>query len=196
MEWLNVKPEVVAAFLSALAALAAAYTAFKGPENAARMAEKIRRENEEVAERRSLKMKVFSTLMEERAEYHSSSGVRALNLVDIAFVENQRVRDAWAELFLNLNGNRRTPQHELDRLFRMLLVEIARDLNLGDGLRLADLERIYHPVALRDANHLAFLERQSRLKQLTSAMESPSANSIQDFNAGDILYPPKPVPKK
>src|SRR5580698_8236788 len=88
-----------AAIFSAISTAFAAFATWKAPIVAAKLAEGLRRNAERDSERQRQKLYIFSTLLQERAEPHSDNGVRAQNLIDVAFYDSRDVRDAWAELF-------------------------------------------------------------------------------------------------
>lgn len=181
----------ISTFLAFVATAASAYAAFKGPTNAAELAEKMRRDGEHASEKRRMKLHVFATLMEQRATYYSQDAVRAFNLIDIVFIDSRAVRDAWAELFASFDSTKSIPDHEKNKRYRVLLSEMAKEINLGDGLRLDDFERVYFPVALQEEDQLRFLQRQASLKQLKGDV-SPSANTAVTSAIGN-LFPPPPT---
>lgn len=181
----------VSTFLAFFATAASAYAAFKGPAIAAEIAERMRRDGEHASEKRRMKLHVFATLMEQRATYYSQDAVRAFNLIDIVYIDSRAVRDAWAELFASFESSKNIPDHEKSKRFRVLLSTMAKDINLGDGLRLDDFERIYFPVAQQEEDQLRVLQRQAALKQLSGDV-SPSANAAapSEFTS---RFPPPPV---
>jgi hypothetical protein len=144
----------ISTFLAFLATLASAYAAWKGPERAAQIAENVRRDGDQASEKRRIKLNVFGALMEQRAMYYSQDAVRAFNLIDIVFIDNRQVRDAWAELFASFDSPKAIPNHEVMRRYRALLSAMAKDIKLGDDLRLDDIERVYFPTALQEEEQL------------------------------------------
>lgn len=195
---MKLPPEVLAAFLSALATLlafvatcASAWAAMKGPVVAAEIAEKMRRDHDVASESRRNKLNIFAVLMSERAEWYTPEAVRAFNLIDIVYNESQGVRDAWAELFSALDPAKNIPEHEKNKRHRTLLVEMARDLNLSDRLRLDDFERFYLPNALQEEQQVKFLQRQESLKKLRGEL-APSANTAPISNTRSF-FPPPPI---
>jgi len=150
----------------------------------------MRRDAEQTAEKRRTKLSVFGQLMEQRAAWYSERAVQAFNLIDIIFIESRAVRDAWAEFFASLDENKGIPEHEKNRRFRALLLTMAKDLNLDDGLRLDDFERVYYPTALAEEHNLRILQRQEALR-LFRANTPPSANSASTPSVNK-LFPPSP----
>jgi hypothetical protein len=181
-------PGILAAFLSAVAAIAAAIATWRGPMSAARMAEQLRRQGENEMESRRFRLNVFALLMQGRAEIWSEDTVRALNSIDIAFNHSPRVREAWAELYQALNSSPNVP-HVVEERIRKLLKEIAADLGLADTLRLDDFGRVYFPNAMLEEREIRSLERQATLARLKGT--SPTQN-VSESDPGADLWPPKP----
>lgn len=116
--WTN--PAVLAAFLSAVAAIAAAVATWRAPVSAARIADNLRRQGDKEMESRRFKLNVFAALMQGRAELSSEDTVRSLNSIDVAFNNSVNVRESWVELFQVLQI---APyqQHLVDERVRKLL---------------------------------------------------------------------------
>lgn len=173
-------PSVLAASLSAVAAIAAAVATWRGPISAARMAETLRRNAEAAADSRRFKVNVFAQLMQERAEIYSADAVRALNSIDVAFSDAVSVREAWSELYQALNSQPIAPPHVLDERIRRLLREMAQSLGIGDKLRIDDFGRVYYPNALVEERRVRDLERSAALARLSSQSAlQPGTQSIK-----------------
>ena len=181
-------PTVVAAFLSAVAAIAAAVATWRGPMSAARMAETLRRNAEAAADSRRFKLNIFAQLMQERSEIYSPEAVRALNSIDVAFSDIGSVREAWSELYQSLNSQPIAPAHVIDERIRKLLREMANSLGIGDTLRMDDFGRVYLPNALLEERRVRDLERSSALVRLSS-QAAPAGNAADSTSA---LFPPRP----
>ena len=183
--WTN--PAVLAAFLSAVAAIAAAVATWRAPVSAARIADNLRRQGDKEMESRRFKLNVFAALMQGRAELSSEDTVPSLNSIDVAFNNSVNVRESWVELFQVLQI---APyqQHLVDERVRKLLREMAQDLGIADTLRLDDFARTYFPNALAEDRDLRHLQRQETLRRLTGAA-APERN-IAEPSAS--LWPPKP----
>ncbi len=185
-------PEVIAAFLSAVATAFAAWAAWKGPVAAAQASEDLRRKNDEANERKRMKLWVFSTLMQERAYLATVDAVRALNLIDVVFRDSSPVREAWAELYLAYSNTRDVPAHVQDERLRAMLKEMAVDLEIADKLRGDDLGRIYYPQAIAEEEQLRQLERKVSLSRLQGQV-SPTANTVSDSATSTTpTWPPRP----
>lgn len=184
------KPEVVAAFLSMVATGFAAYATWKGPQRAAQLAEEMRRQSEEVNERRRMRLALFGTLMQERAFIASPEAVQALNSIDVVFNDAEEVREAWAELLNALGAG--TPEHVREERIRKLLKAMALELGIGAGLRMDDLSRVYYPTGLAEEARLKRAEITRRLAQIDGA-SSPTANTAPTaVSTTSSPFPPRP----
>lgn len=178
---------LAAAIFSAIATAFAAYATWNAPRAAAELAESLRRDAERHNERHKLKLQVFSTLMQERAQIHSDEGVRALNLIDVVFNDAREVREAWAELFLAFYM-KPLVQHVIDERLRKLLGAMAKDIGLGDQLRTDDLGRVYYPVVQAQEQFIKDMQRQ---KILTS-LQAQGAAGASAAALPTSPWPPKP----
>lgn len=185
-------PSTIAVFLSAVAAVASAIAAWRAPISAAKLAEIMRREAQDAQEARRIKLNVFGAIMQDRAEIYSEDAVRALNLLDVAFINAPDVRACWSELHQALSGNPVSPPHVIDERIRRLLKAMATDLGLADELRPDDFARVYFPTALLDDRNVRQLERKAALARLTA---SPSADAAEGGTREATMdkWPPKPT---
>lgn len=190
ISWLD--PSVFAAFLSAVAAIAAAVATWRGPLAAAKMAETLRQQSADAQEARRIKLNVFAAVMQERADISAEDSVRAFNLIDLAFSDSITVREAWAELHQALN-TAPLVNHVVDERLRRLLREMASDLGLSSKLKQDDFGRVYFPTALAEERNVRRLERAAALARLTGAI-SPVSNAASNDREDltDSKWPPKP----
>lgn len=187
MQYIIDNPEVIAAFLSAVATALAAFATWRGPRSAAKLAEELRRESDKQNEAKRLKLFVFTSLMQERAYLASSEAVRALNLIDVVFHESREVRESWADLFLAFNPERQVPTHATEERVRRLLRAMATDIGIADSLRVDDFGRVYYPTALAEEEELRRRERQNALRRL-QGNTAPTENAAMTSE----LWPPRP----
>lgn len=191
-----IKPEVIAAFLSFLATVAAAIAAFRAPISAAEYAEKLRRISAEEDNRRRIKLSVFGQIMQERADISQRDCVVALNLIDVAFYDAPDVRESWAELYQSLDSNRQVPGHVRDERLRKLLRAMAADLGLAENLRLDDFGRVYFPNTVAEENEVRRLERQATMKRLSAQTAPPTAQAVTTERSSEAPtpgWPPRPA---
>ena len=186
---MNEQLALLAAVFSAIATALAAIATWRAPITAAKLAETMRREAERADERRRQKLYVFSLLMQERAQIHSENGVRALNLVDVAFSESREVRDAWAELFSAFSLKPLPPHVVSERLLK-LLGAIAKDIGLANDLRSDDLNRVSFPVVQEQDQIIRNMQRQQTLARLLA--ENAAGTSPASSSTPNTLWPPRP----
>lgn len=194
LNWLTeIQGATVAAIFSAIATALAAYAAWAGPQNAARLAEEMRKESEANTEKRRLKHHVFNILMSSRATYFSTDAVNAFNLIDVVFLEQRKVRDAWADFISSLDDANRVPDHMKKDYFRKLLAAMSEDLGLASELRADDFNRVYYPNALAEVDRMNFLLRQKTIRDLSGGT-SPSANTAVQMTTTEFPPPPTSNP--
>lgn len=179
----------VAAFLSAVAAIAAAVAAWRGPITAAQVAERLRRKSELQQDVRRFRMNVFAAVMQERAEIFSPEAVRALNSIDVAFSTCTKVREAWAELYQVLNIRPAKDEHVYQEKTRNLLRAMAEEMGIATQLGPDDFARVYFPEVMAQERAVQRLERDAALARLTS-QTSPASNTAQQQVLAS--WPPKP----
>lgn len=185
----------VTAGCGTVAAVCAAFATWWGPMRAARLAEGLRHSTERARRIADRKLEIFSVLMQERARIGmqerarigSESSVRALNLIDVVFLECGAVRDAWAKLHKALDQWGALSSHERSRTLAELLATMARDIGLAVDLRADDLDRVYFPTVLAEEQFIRDMERQEALRRLSS-QTSPAAEAAQSRTA----WPPSP----
>jgi len=188
-DYLLQNPSVIAAFLSTIATICAVFATWQGPRSAAKLAERIRHDQEKALERRRMKMHVFSTLMQERATIASLDSVRMLNSIDFVFHDAPAVREAWSELFVIFETSG-TPHPQLrEEKLRVLLREMAADLGLSDALKTDDLGRIYYPNALAREEELRMLQQERALLSFRSSSTGDAPQPDPNMMA---KFPPKP----
>jgi hypothetical protein len=182
-------PAVIAASLSAVAAIAAAVATWRAPISAAKIAEHLRRQGDNELESRRFRLNIFATVMQGRAEIWSEDTVRALNSVDVAFYNSVDVREAWAELYQALNTEP-IPMVVVDERTRKLLREMAKNLGLADSLRLDDFGRVYFPTAIAEDRHMRSLQRREAMQRLTTPQATTDENAVEEL---EKKWPPAPV---
>ena len=108
---------------------------------------------------------IFSSLMATRHQFYSDEIVRALNMVDVAFHDNDKVRRLWKEYLemLNnqgLNNPQGWEQRNKQRL--ELIQEMAKGVGYGKEISHLDVDRFYRPVGL--------VEEQQRVKDISDEL--------------------------
>jgi hypothetical protein len=108
------------------------------------------------------KLNLFGTLIGLRHDPTSSESVRALNLIDAAFVDVPTVREAWTRYYTALNDPALNggPGYSIrEERRRDLLLEMVKALGLTNKISSADLLRSYTPDFIYQSFKLDVLER-------------------------------------
>ena len=94
--------------------------------------------------KKDAQLKVFLTLMADRKSNPiTKEWVDALNVIDVVFQDNKKVRHAWREYLDSLNE--KSPQFESSNSFRLdLLSEMAMALGYKN-LKQTEIDRFYSP---------------------------------------------------
>ncbi|MBL8745079.1 MAG: hypothetical protein JNK58_01845 [Phycisphaerae bacterium] len=98
-----------------------------------------------------VKFDVFKTLVGNRHRPVSDENVQVLNLIDVVYSNQPRVRELWHE-YLEMLGNT-SLQNSSGYVMRKqkereLLFEMARSLGFAKNMSVLDLDRIYMPEGL------------------------------------------------
>jgi hypothetical protein len=104
-------------------------------------------------EKLQLKRNVFATLMATRPQAYSEEIVRAMNMIDVVFHDNENVRRLWGEYMemLNNQGLNNPAGFALRDMKRAeLLHEMAKCVRLGKEISHVDLKRCYLPIGLEE----------------------------------------------
>lgn len=105
-------------------------------------------------EKHNLRMRIFGTLMAIRHSPIIDEGVRALNMIDVVFSKNQKIRKLWHEYFdmlcnqglMNEQGLSMRQKKNLE-----LITEMAKEVGYGDEITHLDVDRVYYPEGLGKA---------------------------------------------
>jgi hypothetical protein len=100
-------------------------------------------------ERRAQKLWVLSTLIGNRGDQLSADNVRALNMIDLVFSNQKRVRDLWREYYdmlANEGLNNPVGWKQRSQKNIELLTEMAKSLGYGKEISHLDVERTYFPL--------------------------------------------------
>lgn len=178
---------LLTAIFSAAATAFAAIATWHAPKTAAKLAESLRREAERDAEGHKLKLNVFITLMQERAQIYSDNGVRALNLIDVVFNDSRSVREGWSELFGAFHI-KPIQQHVIDERLRKLLAAMAKDIGLSDALRNDDFARVYRPIVQEQEQFIKDMQR----RQILARLQDQDASAAGPATTQNAQWPPKP----
>jgi hypothetical protein len=102
-------------------------------------------------EKRHHRRYIFSTLMSTRHQVISDEIVRALNMVDVAFLNKRAVRRLWKEYLEMLNNeglNNPLGWEQRSQKRLELIQEMAKAVGYGKKISHLDVTRFYMPVGL------------------------------------------------
>ncbi len=102
-------------------------------------------------EQRRNKFWVLTNLLAHRGDLPHPESVLALNMIDLAFHKNQKVRELWHQLYdMACNEGLNSPVGAEERVKKAneLIAAVAKVLKYGKKFTLQDVERVYRPVGL------------------------------------------------
>ena len=135
--------------------------------------------------KKNAQMNVFLTLMANRkANPISKEWVDSLNIIDVVFQDNKKVRQAWKEYFDSLNN--KSPHFETNNSYMLdLLSEMALSLGYKD-LKQTEIDAFYNPQLFLDQSNLQnqFLKENLRvLRHSKSFSESFSEEELANMTS-------------
>ena len=104
------------------------------------------------AEKRKDKIAVFQTLMKTRAYPWTSESMDAMNVIDIVFADDERVRTAWKKHYSNLcvSNPREQELMKIQTSKCKLLEAMARSLNYKNKINWEAIQNPYFPKGLEN----------------------------------------------
>jgi hypothetical protein len=177
-----IRPELISLINVLVATLAVVVAAL-----APRIAWKLTRQSQLEDQKRQTKLSIFGTLMANRHTAQSREAVAALNMIDVAFHDDQQVRRLWREYHAIISKPPFFDGGIGDELRRQKLLELqtAMARALDYDIDQFDTERMYAPGWLTDEQELAMRERAVRLAALRGP-SSPGLPAAGGPNAADI----------
>ena len=141
------------------------------------------------AEKRKDKMDLFKTLMRSRALSWTIDSVNALNVIDIVFADDKKVRGAWKELY-NCLCVSTVGDAEARRILNAkykLLEEMARSLNYKTKINWETIQNPYLPTGLE--NQMAMNQDNMQmyndsLKMMSAILKNSTKNTTSENNIG------------
>lgn len=145
----------------------------------------ISRCHETTKAKRDAKRELFFSLMKNRKTYYASKEkVDALNMIDVVFQDDIKVRKSWKDYLESLNAN--SPNFQNNNSYLLdLLSDMAMSLGYKE-LRQTEIDRFYEPqVYYEDRNN--HVRIQNELMRVLAASKSFSeSRSEQDFDQEQI----------
>lgn len=151
-----------AAIATLCAAVAAAVIAARTPRLAAQYAEEYRRTNAIIDEQRAFQLNIFRALMKGRSEIVAIDTRAAINLVEIAFPHNARVRDA-RRMFTKAANRQPFDSLYLFGCFNDLIEAVAEAVGLSEAINRFDIESGYYPEGLGKLDAAALHDAEVKL---------------------------------
>ena len=113
-------------------------------------------------EKRKDKMNVFKTLMTARVYGWTVDSVNALNVIDVVFVNDNKVRKAWKDLYEKYSVVNPDEQHlrKIEQAQYKLLEEMAFSLGYKNKITWETIQNPYMPVGMKQQLDM---QRQSQL---------------------------------
>ena len=137
------------------------------------------------------KTDVLELLLSLRHTLLAPDTFRVLNSIDIIFVNEHEVRDAWTKYYNALNdaGLSNPPGYAVrEEKRRDLINSIIKCLGLENKITTADILRAYTPTTMVEIEHLAMWERIHKREELKKYFE---ANRIGYPDYAAPFYPPR-----
>ena len=128
-------------------------------------------------ERRKDKLEIFKTLMMSRTGWTVES-VRALNILDVVFSDDENVRTAWKNYYDRLCVDNPYPSESELRKFReaqyVLLETMANSLGYKDKITWKTIQNPYKPMGMGELeqNQRKYQEGQLALVDILMAMKN------------------------
>lgn len=108
--------------------------------------------------------------------------MQALNLIDLVWHNNKTIRNAWSEFHASVQESSGYSGVQRDEKLRLLLLEMAKDLGLGDSFSSADFTRVYYSNGVGRREQLDDLQVEA---QLTAIQQMREQSQIPRQKAAD-----------
>ena len=139
------------------------------------------------AKKREDKMRIFTVLMNTRAFAWTKESVEALNMIDVVFVNDKKVRTAWANLLDAYNSTENSIQLANKRatLKYKLLEEMAVCLGYKDKITWDTIQNPYIPKGMSDEMEAQQQFKNSQLTVLGMLQESFPQTKVTEGKTED-----------
>ncbi len=134
-------------------------------------------------EKRKDKEFIFSSLMATRHQIYSDEVVRALNMIDVIFHDDEKVRELWREYYDMLHNpglNNPTGWEQWKTKKLELIYEMAKVTGYGKKITHIDASRVYVPVGMVEDTLRA---RDLGVEQLRVLKESGGSQTVPNEQA-------------
>jgi hypothetical protein len=135
--------------------------------------------------KKDYKLSIFSTLMATRQAPINDETVRALNMIDVAFCKEEKVRNLWHEYYEMLHneglnnpvGYKTRQQKNLG-----LITEMAKVVGYGEEISSLDVDRVYYPRGLGEVSSRNEEVMNALLRVLKATASIPVVGKKEDHN--------------
>ena len=166
--------QAIAAILTLGAAGLAVWATFRAPKLAAQFAEQLRTDSQLDDEKRRLKLYVFTTLMQYRAAIANPNCVAALNLIDVAFIDDLGTRNAWKD-FCHATDPKNSLIHTITERYIQILDKMSQGLGLSSQISIFDVRACYYPESMGKFDEAALLEAEDKIQRFKPTVILPSS---------------------
>ena len=150
------------------------------------------------AEVRRAQLTLFGTLVGLRHDQGSSDAIRALNLIDVVFVDEPEVRNAWSRYYAFLSDNNLdNPPGWAIRADRRLdlIMAMAAAVKWSGRISTADMLRTYSPRIVEEQMYVSAMERKVRIANMRvelARLGVPDPNPGYSLSEGPAVPPTTP----
>lgn len=135
------------------------------------------------AEKRKDKIEIFKSLMTARIYDWTNDSVNSLNIIDIVFADDKKVRNAWKDLLDKYTVDAdKLDQQQIEKIKKAkykLLEEIANSLGYKDKITWETIQNPYCPIGLSNQLQMQNLYNQN-LVSISQGMLSMISNNNTD----------------
>ena len=134
------------------------------------------------SEKRKDKMQIFKTLMTARIYGWTVDSVHALNIIDIVFVNDKKVREAWKDLNdkYHVTNPDESQLKKIEQAQYKLLEAIADSLGYKDKITWETIQNPYIPVGFRNQMEAQKQSQQAYMNVLYGVSQMIPKNSSNE----------------
>lgn len=128
---------------------------------------------------RQEKVRIFSTLMSKRYDITVEDCVQALNMIDVVFYKDKKVRAAWRDFknATDMPDTEAKPQVITDKRLKML--EVMAESIGYKNIRWDDIKEYYYPKGLSDSKRDEAILRRVQIDAAIAQIEKGKDNTAQ-----------------
>ena len=128
---------------------------------------------------RQEKVRIFTTLMAKRYDITAEDCVQALNMIDVVFYKDEKVRGAWRDFknATDMPDTEAKPQVIIDKRLKML--EVMADSIGYKNIRWDDIKEYYYPKGLSDSKRDEAVLRRVQIDAAIAQIEKKKHNTAQ-----------------